>query len=257
MKSAAFKSRVFAAFDELLPLCESISTQSRFLDEEVLAYAPAGCRRAADLGCGYGELTTKLAARCLQVTGYDISPRMIGEARRRQGSSEDSSVSFVEGDCESVISDFRDVDYVVCVRSIHYFDIPALLTLLRDTARPGTRAFIVGISRKFHRRPILNLLLESLFYVLHPWLAWRFTRRFGWKLFFETRRLKYLLDRSPLWKKHIDSLIFQGMLTTYQEYARLYLDLLPGCSVERITVREFIVRWEQKVEPIDDGSEPK
>ena len=252
MKPAEFKARVAVAFDELLPLCETISTQSRFLDDEVLPYVPKGCMRAIDLGCGYAELTTKLAARCEEVTGYDISHRMIEEGRKRQAGSEWENVELVQGDCESLIRDFRDVDYVVCVRSIHYFDIPPLLNLLRETAKPGTRAIIVGISRKFHRDPVLNLLLESLFYVVHPWVVWRFISRFGFKLFIEIHRLKYLLDRSPLWNKHIDSLIFGGMLTTYQEYARLYQYLLPGCSIERITVREFIVKWE-RAESTDGG----
>jgi len=250
LKPAEFKAKVATAFDELLPLCETISTQSRFLDDEVLAYAPDNCTHTVDLGCGYGDLSRKLAGCCDNVTGYDISHRMIDEARKRNERAESGNVTFVEGDCEELIHDFRDVDYVVCVRAIHYFDIAALLGLLRATAKPGARLIVVGISRKFHRNAFLNLVLESVFYAAHPCLAWRFVRRFGLKLFIEIHRLKFLLDRSPLWNRHIDSLIFDGMLTTYSECARLYRDLLPGCSIERITVREFIVRWE-KVEFAD------
>ncbi len=43
---------------------------------------PTGCR-VLDVGCGVGRWSRLLAARGAQVTGVDISPTMIAEARRR------------------------------------------------------------------------------------------------------------------------------------------------------------------------------
>src|SRR3984957_5197559 len=39
--------------------------------------------RVLDVGCGVGRWSRLLAARGAQVTGVDLSPTMIGEARRR------------------------------------------------------------------------------------------------------------------------------------------------------------------------------
>jgi 2-polyprenyl-3-methyl-5-hydroxy-6-metoxy-1,4-benzoquinol methylase len=43
------------------------------------AFAPV---RALDFGCGVGRVLIPLAARCREVTGVDVSPAMLAEARR-------------------------------------------------------------------------------------------------------------------------------------------------------------------------------
>ena len=245
VKPKEFKERVAAAFDDLLPFYRTMAEQSRFLDGVVLGFVPPHCRHAGDLGCGYGELALKLSASCASVTGYDISPRMVREARERLGQCSAANVEFIEGDCEESLSTFEDIDFVVCVRSVHYFDIPELLQRIRETARPGARVLIVGVSRKYHAHPLLNLFLEAVFYLVHPGVLFRFLKRFGLRLFLRIHAIKFRMDRSPIWRKHIDELVFGGMLETFPMYAKLYLDLLPGSSVERVTVREFIVKWEK------------
>ncbi len=41
--------------------------------------------RALDFGCGAGRLTEAMAAHAKTVTGFDISPGMLAQARKRQG----------------------------------------------------------------------------------------------------------------------------------------------------------------------------
>jgi len=53
---------------------------------------------ALDFGCGVGRLVIPLANRCREVTGVDVSPSMLAEARRNCDALELRNVSLVEGD---------------------------------------------------------------------------------------------------------------------------------------------------------------
>jgi SAM-dependent methyltransferase len=59
------------------------------------AFAP---RRALDFGCGVGRLLIPLAARCDEVTGVDVSPSMLAEARRNCDAAGARKVRLLEGD---------------------------------------------------------------------------------------------------------------------------------------------------------------
>jgi SAM-dependent methyltransferase len=59
------------------------------------SFAPA---RALDFGCGVGRLLLPLARRCSEVTGVDVSPSMLAEARRNCDSAAAKNVTLVEGD---------------------------------------------------------------------------------------------------------------------------------------------------------------
>lgn len=74
-------------------------------------------RRAVDLGCGTGELTSQLADRLSveSMTGIDRSPAMLAEAERHRG----PGVEFVRGDIE-VWSAPADVDLLVSNAALHW-----------------------------------------------------------------------------------------------------------------------------------------
>ena len=59
------------------------------------AFAPA---RALDFGCGVGRLLIPLAARCREVTGVDVSPAMLAEARRNCDAAGASNVRLLPSD---------------------------------------------------------------------------------------------------------------------------------------------------------------
>lgn len=65
--------------------------------------AAAGPVRVADLGCGYGALFTFLGPRVAGYRGYDVSPAMIAEARRRVP---DPRASFVVADAPDQEADY-------------------------------------------------------------------------------------------------------------------------------------------------------
>lgn len=59
------------------------------------SFAP---QTALDFGCGVGRLLIPLATRCRGVTGVDVSPAMLSEARKNCDVAGASNVRLVEGD---------------------------------------------------------------------------------------------------------------------------------------------------------------
>ncbi|WP_217548855.1 bifunctional 2-polyprenyl-6-hydroxyphenol methylase/3-demethylubiquinol 3-O-methyltransferase UbiG [Streptomyces sp. GbtcB6] len=105
----------------------------------------------ADLGCGPGRVTARLAGLGLSVFGLDLSASMLAVARR-----ENSGLRFVQGSMLELAVADGALDGVVCwYSSIHTPDdrLPVLFGEFRRVLRPGGRlllAFQVGdAARRF------------------------------------------------------------------------------------------------------------
>ncbi|MGW5654077.1 class I SAM-dependent DNA methyltransferase [Streptomyces humi] len=105
----------------------------------------------ADLGCGPGRTTGRLAALGLSVSGLDLSASMLAVARR-----ENPGLRFVQGSMLELETADGALDGVVCwYSSIHTPDdhLPALFAEFRRVLRPGGHlllAFQVGdVARRF------------------------------------------------------------------------------------------------------------
>ena len=88
--SGAARAKFFETGEEHIETMFSIIRDR--LDPE---FAPA---RALDFGCGVGRLLIPLATRCKEVTGVDVSPSMLTEARRNCEAAGANDVRLVQGD---------------------------------------------------------------------------------------------------------------------------------------------------------------
>lgn len=103
--------------------------------------------RVLDVGCGVGRWSRLLAARGACVTGVDLSPTMIAEARRR------AAASGLAGRCRFLVQDSAALDtagsfdLILCVTVLqHILDVRALRSALRRMAlhlAPGGRLVIL------------------------------------------------------------------------------------------------------------------
>jgi SAM-dependent methyltransferase len=92
-------------------------------------------RRVLDAGCGAGALTAALAARGAVVTGFDISPAMLGLARQALG----GRAELLIGDLSGPLSFAPDGSFDVVVASLvlHYVrDWEPVLSEFRRVLRP-------------------------------------------------------------------------------------------------------------------------
>ena len=104
--------------------------------------------RVLDVGCGVGRWSRLLASRGASVTGVDLSPTMIAEARRR------AAVSGLTSRCRFAVQDSAALeiaggsfDLILCVTMLqHILDAGALRSALQRMARhlaPGGRLVIL------------------------------------------------------------------------------------------------------------------
>lgn len=100
-------------------------------------WVPLAGARAIDFGCGIGRLTAAMAARGATVTGIDIAPAMIDEARRRA-----PGLDFRVGDVE-VLTAWPDagMDLIVAADSMPYLvacdTVEPLVGAAARLLRPG------------------------------------------------------------------------------------------------------------------------
>lgn len=97
-------------------------------------------RRVLDAGCGSGPLTAALRDRGATVSGFDLSPDMVGLARERLGDDADVRVADLG---RPLPYDDDAFDVVVCSLALHYLqDWGDPLAELRRVLRPGGRLVV-------------------------------------------------------------------------------------------------------------------
>jgi SAM-dependent methyltransferase len=113
--------------------------------EQRRALAPwlngCGKQRVLDVGCGVGRWSRRLAAQGAEVLGIDLSPTMVGEARRRTESAGLSSRCRFEVADVATLERTEQFDLVLAVTVLqHIIDgvrLAAALRAMRAHLRPG------------------------------------------------------------------------------------------------------------------------
>ncbi|MBO4336198.1 MAG: metalloregulator ArsR/SmtB family transcription factor [Desulfovibrio sp.] len=115
------------------------------LPAAICGAVPAGCRTAADLGCGTGSVLTSLATLAPTVIGVDNSQRMLEFCAKRLQNTEFSQGNFSLRIGELTHLPFRDreLDFACINLVLHHLSDP--LAALKETRRcleHGGRLFI-------------------------------------------------------------------------------------------------------------------
>jgi len=92
----------------------------------------AAVEHAIDLACGTGMSTVALADHADTVVGVDISPEMLGSARRSP------AVSYLLASAERMPFPNRSFDAATCCSGVHWFDQERFFAELRRVLRPGS-----------------------------------------------------------------------------------------------------------------------
>ena len=138
MKVDSPQERVRAEYDALAT--EYDRRWSRYIEASTAATlrripVDAG-ERLLDVGCGTGLLLARLVGRSpfRELTGVDLSPGMVAQARRRLP----GSVRLLAGDAGALPFPPGSFDVVVSASSFHYWPAPARgLEEARRVLRPG------------------------------------------------------------------------------------------------------------------------
>ena len=122
----------------------AIHFTQRLALEPWLRFAPGA--RVLDVGCGIGRWSRLLAARGAEVTGVDLSPTMIAEARRR------AAAAGLSDRCHFLVQDSAELDAGAP------FDLVLGVTVLQHILEPrALRAAVERIAR--HVAPTGRIVL--------------------------------------------------------------------------------------------------
>ncbi|MFB8006657.1 class I SAM-dependent methyltransferase [Nocardia sp. NPDC056000] len=130
-------------------------------DQVVKELRAAKSRRIADIGCGTGILTTRIARelRPEVVYGVDASTGMLAQARARS-----SEVRWEHSAAEHLPLDDGEVDAVVSTSAFHFFDHPVALREFQRVLAPGGLVAIATMHPSAPTaRPIQRLTRSPLF----------------------------------------------------------------------------------------------
>ena len=133
-----------ADFDELADLVEPGGSGIDRFDRYLLSLIPPQARCVLDVGCGLGRLTRAAAHGGRDVTGVDLSPRMIERARRESAAA---GVTFVEGDFLRLEFGGRRFDCVVSAAAVHHMPGDAALRRMTQLLAPGGRLVVHDLRR--------------------------------------------------------------------------------------------------------------
>jgi ubiquinone/menaquinone biosynthesis C-methylase UbiE len=103
--------------------------------------------RLLDVGCGNGYFSREMARRGAEVTGVDISPRMIEHARQHESSSR-LGIDYVVGDAAQIATTFPAGSFDIATSCMALQDmpnVPAVLHAVHAVLRPGSR-FVPSIT---------------------------------------------------------------------------------------------------------------
>ena len=110
--------------------------------------------KVLDVACGPGLLACEFARVAGQVTGIDLTPAMIDEARRRQATMNLTNLNWHLGEAVSLPFDDRSFDVVTTRYSFHHFTDPAAVLdqMIRVCRRPG-KILIVDVALEEGNQP--------------------------------------------------------------------------------------------------------
>lgn len=120
------------------------ATQRRALLPWLKPVAP-GTHSALDMGCGVGRWSLELAARGYAVSGVDLSPSMLAQARST-AATRGARCEFLVGDVTTLALD-RKFDLITCVTVVQHVTEPAqaaqALGRLAGHLAPGGRLLLL------------------------------------------------------------------------------------------------------------------
>ncbi len=100
--------------------------------------------RVLEVATGPGHVAFAFADRCESVTGVDLTEAPLDIARKRDRERDRGTVSFAQGDAESLPFSADSFDIVVCRLALHHIETPA--AVVREIIRVCRPAGTVGIA---------------------------------------------------------------------------------------------------------------
>ncbi|OWV31521.1 malonyl-ACP O-methyltransferase BioC [Halomonas campaniensis] len=141
---ARWQAQIAHAFSRAAPCYDALATAQRQIGQRLWDSLPHNAYKVLDLGCGTGYWTQQLAERYphAQITGLDLAPGMLAQARQRYG----GAVHWQQGDAAALPLSDHSVDLAFSNLALQWCrDIGAVMAELYRVLRPGGQAHITTL----------------------------------------------------------------------------------------------------------------
>jgi ubiquinone/menaquinone biosynthesis C-methylase UbiE len=123
------------------------------------AAASGGNGRILDVACGPGIVACAAAQRAVQVTGIDLTPAMIDQARLRQQALGLANVDWLIGDARALPFAAASFDVVLTRYSFHHLPDPeTVLAEMARVCRPGGRIVVADVTPSARCQPAYDAM---------------------------------------------------------------------------------------------------
>lgn len=141
---ANWQARVAHAFSRAAPRYDALATAQRQIGQRLWNALPDDAHHVLDVGCGTGVWTQRLAERYpkARITGLDLAPGMLEQARQRYG----DSIDWQHGDAAA--QPFNDCSFNLAFSNLAVQwcpDIGAVMEELYRVLSPGGQAYITTL----------------------------------------------------------------------------------------------------------------
>jgi SAM-dependent methyltransferase len=146
MSDSLHKQRVIDQFTRWAkPFAElPIHAEAEAMARTLQACALTGREAVLDVACGPGILACAAAVEAAHVTGVDITPAMIAQARERQAAAGLANLAWRVGDATALPFEDASFDRVTTRYSFHHMLDPAsALVEMKRVCRPGGRVVVI------------------------------------------------------------------------------------------------------------------
>ncbi|MBT2786814.1 MULTISPECIES: malonyl-ACP O-methyltransferase BioC [unclassified Halomonas] len=141
---ANWQARVAHAFSRAAPRYDALASAQRQIGHRLWDSLPDHAYNILDMGCGPGYWTHQLTERypCAQITGLDLAPGMLAQARQRYG----DAIQWQQGDAAALPFDKHAFDLVFSNVAVQWCrDIGAVMEELYRVLAPGGQAHITTL----------------------------------------------------------------------------------------------------------------
>lgn len=213
-------------FDEIARLSDSHVTGDDRYHSFLVSLVPAEAAKVLDIGCGLGELTSKLAIVNREVTGVDLSPEMIIRARNRLAGN--NAVSFLCGNFLEQDFGSSQFDCVISAATLHHMPQDVAIARMVELLRPGGRLVINDI------RSDVGLLDHARTYFV--------LGQEGFVRLLRTGKLRTSRAVRDAWTRHCAT----EKYLTLAEVKEMASRLLPGATIYYHWLWRYTIIWDRR-----------
>ncbi|HET6646381.1 MAG TPA: class I SAM-dependent methyltransferase [Pyrinomonadaceae bacterium] len=212
-------------FDEIARLSDSHVTGDDRYYSFLVSLVPAEATKVLDIGCGLGELTSRLAIANREVTAVDLSPEMIMRARKKL--ADNNAVLFLCGNFLEQDFGSNQFDCVISAATLHHMQQDVAIARMVELLRPGGRLIINDI------RSDVGLLDHARTYFV--------LGQEGFGRLLRTGRLRPPRAVRDAWMRHCATEKYLSLAEVKEMASRL----LPGAKIYYHWLWRYTIIWDR------------